>query len=135
MCSDLHRIIDGFALEDRKARENGRAVFSALKIADFDEVMESIVGSGSKVDINNVTVVKREKEENGKTQIYYTYEEVGKAAKSSTNATTFIAEVGNKNTASSSNEATLNSADSLKVADTISKEQRSSLFYMFLHIA
>ena len=62
--------------------------------------------------------------------VYYVYEENGAAAKSGKEAEAFVAEVGDKNHAGSTTEATLYSADALKVADTIAKEQRSSLFYL-----
>lgn len=95
--------------------------------SDFNEVMDSLLGSGSKVDVNNVTAVEKENEE-GKT--YTDYESVGTAAKSSSGTGDFIGKVGAQNTAGTATEATLNSADSLKVADTISKEQRSELFFL-----
>ncbi len=100
--------------------------------SDFDETMEKVIGSGSNMNVNNVALVKKTRinEQTGKEEIYYVYEETGVAASSKTNADTFIVEVGQKNLANSVNGATLNSADALKVADTMSKEQRSSLFFL-----
>ena len=91
--------------------------------SDFDEVMDSLVGSGSKVEVGNVAA---EKSEDGES---YEYNSVG-ATKSSSGATEFINGVSAQNSAATTTEATLNSADSLKVADTISKEQRSESFFL-----
>ena len=98
---------------------------------DLNETIDSIMGSGSNVDINSVSLVQktRKNAETGETETYYEYEENGKAANSKIEAAAFIETVASKNYASNTDEATLNSADTLKVADTISKEQRSSLFY------
>lgn len=95
--------------------------------SDFDEVMDALVGSGSRVDVNNVTAVT-ETDEEGKS--YTTYQNTGTTAKSNKGASEFISGVGAVNVAGTSAEATLNSADALKVADTISKEQRSELFFL-----
>lgn len=94
--------------------------------SDFDEVMDSLVGSGSNISVNNVTAV--EKAEGDET--YVEYDNTGIAASSSSDAGMFINDVSAQNMANSTTEATLNSADSLKVADTISKEQRSELFFL-----
>ncbi len=99
--------------------------------SDLDEIMNSVMGSGSDVNINSVSLVQKthQNNETGETETYYEYQENGSSANSKTKAAAFVESVGNKNSASSEEEATLNSADTLKVADTISKEQRSSLFY------
>lgn len=44
-------------------------------------------------------------------------------------ATEFVSDVGRQNKASSSGEATINAADTLAVADSITQEQRSARFY------
>lgn len=100
--------------------------------ADFDEVMDKMVGSGSNVNVNSVSLVKKTRinEQTGREETYYVYEENGSSANSATDAGAFISAVGQKNPAGSVNEATLNSADALKVADSVSKEQRSSLFFL-----
>ncbi|MBR2753934.1 hypothetical protein IKG33_03475 [Candidatus Saccharibacteria bacterium] len=100
--------------------------------SDFDEVMEKMVGEGSNIEANNVALVEktRKNEETGETETYYEYEETGGRASSKAQAGTFINEVASKNRAGTEEESTLNSADTLKVADTISKEQRSSLFFL-----
>ena len=91
--------------------------------AEFDETMESMIGSGSSISVNNVGT---EKDEEDNVQ----YVDAGQTSKSGTSAGEFISGVSAVNKAGSSTEATLNSADTLKVADTISKEQRSSLFFL-----
>ena len=100
--------------------------------SDFDEVMNKLIGSGSSVSVNSVSLVKKTRvnEQTGKEEVYYVYEENGNAASSKASAEAFVNEVGKKNLASSTTEATLNSADTLKVADSVSKEQRSSLFFL-----
>lgn len=94
--------------------------------SDFDEVMDSLVGSGSNISVNNVTAVERAEGD----VTYVEYDNTGIAASSSSDAGMFINDVSAQNMANSTTEATLNSADSLKVADTISKEQRSELFFL-----
>ena len=95
--------------------------------SEFDEVMDSLIGKGSRVDVNNVAAVVETNEDGENTT---SYETTGTAAKSSSGAADFISGVGAQNVANSSTEATLNSADALKVADTVSKEQRSELFFL-----
>ena len=94
--------------------------------SDFNEVVDSLMGKGSDININSVSVVEKRSESG---ESYYEYVENGAAANSDENTAAFIESVRNKNPASSTNDSALNSADTLKVADTISKEQRSSLFY------
>ena len=95
--------------------------------SEFDEVMDSLIGKGSRVEVDNVSAVT-ETDENGETSTYY--QSVGVGSKSSAGAKEFIDGVGAVNVAGTSAEATLNSADALKVADIISKEQRSELFFL-----
>ena len=95
--------------------------------SDFDEVAEVLMGDGSNVNINSVSKVEK-KSDTG--EIYYEYIENGTAAKSDEDTAKFIESVRVKNPASNANDSALNAADTLKVADTISKEQRSSLFYV-----
>jgi hypothetical protein len=87
--------------------------------SDFDEVMSEKMGSGSNINIGSVS---QEKNNKGETVT----KENGTA---SSKLSDFINSVKNSNSSLTVNESTLNTADSLKVADTISKEQRSSLFY------
>ena len=98
----------------------------------ISEVMDKMMGEGSNVRVNSVSLVEetREDPDTGETETTYEYIENGAAARSSSEAGEFIESVRTKITASDETESTLESADSLKVADTISKEQRSSLFYL-----
>lgn len=99
---------------------------------DYETVMKRLMGEGSNIGVNTVVLVEktRKNEKTGETEVYYEYATKGTDAKSDSESLTFISEVGQKNTAENANVATLNSADALKVADTMSKEQRSSLFYL-----
>ena len=98
----------------------------------ISEVMDKMMGEGSNVRVNSVSLIEetREDPDTGETETIYEYVENGAAARSSSEAGEFIESVRTKITASDEAESTLESADSLKVADTISKEQRSSLFYL-----
>ena len=100
--------------------------------SDFDEVMNSVMGKGNNIDINSVSRVekKRVDERTGQEEVSYEYAENGSGIKTGSDSTQFINNIRNKISSSSTEEATLDSADVLKVADTISKEQRSSLFFL-----
>lgn len=97
--------------------------------SDFDEVMKKLVGEGSNISSNSVSLVKRVKEENGETKSYYEYVENG-APTSSSSTDSFISGVISKNTSNDINVSTLKSAQTLNIADTISKEQKSSIFFL-----
>ena len=101
--------------------------------SDFGEVMSLVMGEGSDISVNSVSLVEKtkENEKTGEVEVYYEYEENGEEANSSNgNAEGFIDAVRTKNPAINENRSALNTADALKVADTISKEQRSSLFFL-----
>ncbi|MBO7718296.1 hypothetical protein J6S37_02270 [Candidatus Saccharibacteria bacterium] len=112
-------------------REIGTSRNNFTEDDDFEEAMSKLIGEGSDIDVNTVGLVEKEviNQETGEKSIIYEYEELGNNAKSNV-ASNFISAVGEKNHAASTEEATMNSADSLKVADTIAKEQKSSLFYV-----
>lgn len=93
---------------------------------DFEEVMNELLGEGNNIDVNNVLLVEKQNENGEK---YYEYETVGAETKAEA-ASNFVTTVGNKNKAASSDLATLNAADTLNVADTIAKEQKSSLLFV-----
>ncbi|MBR2754033.1 hypothetical protein IKD82_02660 [Candidatus Saccharibacteria bacterium] len=95
--------------------------------SDFDEVMSDIVGSGSNISVNSVSLVEKE-DENGEKQTEYS--ENGEAANSKEDAWSFVYNIAEKNTGSSSDEATINSASVINIADTISKEDKSGRFYL-----
>ena len=99
---------------------------------DFEDVMEQLMQDGSDININSVAKVKktRTNPKTGKTETYYAYDTIGSNANSATtSANNLIEEVRQKNPAASTTESALITADTLRVADTISQEQRSSLFY------
>ena len=110
-------------------KEIGTSRHNYKSESDFNQVVDKLMGSGSNIDVNSVSVVEKTTTNNGRTETYYVYEENGVNANSRDGVEAFISAVGGKNTASSTNEATLNSADALKVADATSEEQRSSLYY------
>lgn len=96
--------------------------------SDFDVVMDRMMGEGSAVSVNDVELVEKTRVlEDETVETYYDYELGGSAVESTSG---FIEGVSEKNTAGSVTAATLNTADSLKVADTIAKEKRSSLFFL-----
>jgi len=99
--------------------------------SDLSEVMNKMMGDGSDININSVSQKETtgQNPNTGSTETYYEYVENGASANSDTNATDFINNVKSKNYAANSNDATLNSANALRVADTISSAQRSSLFF------
>lgn len=99
--------------------------------SDFNETMSKILGEGSDINVNNISTIERElkNEQTGEVTNVTEYVETGETTNSK-NADNFVNSVGEKNFAQTSEEATLNSADSLKAADTVTKEQRSSLFFL-----
>ena len=92
----------------------------------FEETTAKLMGEGSNISVNTVELVARE--EDGETK--HNYETIGETASSRSSAIDFVDAVRAKNFASDSTTAALNSADTLNLADTIAKEQRSSLFFL-----
>lgn len=97
----------------------------------FNDVMNRVMKSGNNIDINSVSLNEKStvNSETGQTETYTVYEENGENASLDDNTVQFINEVASKTPAATINESTLNSADTLKVADTVAKEQRASLYY------
>lgn len=118
--------------------ESAEAVFKKIGTSrnnynsdsDFDAVMEKMVGTGNNINITNVGLFEREDEETG--EKYTEYDTVGGGANSSGGAGEFIDKVAKNSLAESGFEATLYATDALNTADTISKEQKSSIFFMAL---
>ena len=98
--------------------------------SDFSEVMNDLVGEGSNITTNSVSLVKRTKIENGETKSYYEYVETGSPASSKSSSEEFINGVISKITSNNSAVSTLKSAQTLNIADMISKEQKSSIFFL-----
>ncbi len=94
--------------------------------SDFDMVMSKVMGEGSNININNVSTEEVENED-GETSVNYIT--LGDNA-SSSSASLLVNSVNEKNYAANTSLATLNAADSLNTADKISREQRSSLFFL-----
>ena len=98
--------------------------------SNFDTVMSGLVGEGSNINVNGVGEVEKEDEEGNK---YTDYEALFETAGSSGgDAGEFIAKVAENNIAESGVDATLYAADMLNTADTISKEQKASIFFLAL---
>lgn len=97
---------------------------------EFEEAMTKAMGEGSSIDVNNVGLFEKTKQKaDGSVETYYEYGQVGSSASSGA-ADAFVESVRSKNMAESSSQATLNAADAINVADTMSKEHRSSLFFL-----
>ena len=101
------------------------------KDEDFVETTNRIVGKGSDINVNNVTLKKKIVKEGDEEKEVTYYDTVGENANSKdTTALDFINLVNSKNTADNSNNAALSTASTLNTADTISKEQKSSLIFL-----
>lgn len=95
----------------------------------FNDILNSSISNGSNININSVSLNK--KTENSITT--YVYEENGTPASSNNlSAESLINSVKNKYSATTKEEATLNTASALNTADTVSKKQRSSLLFLTL---
>lgn len=96
----------------------------------FEEAMDKAMGEGSSVSVNNVGLFEKQRQkQDGTTETYYEYGQVGGNASSGA-ADSFVESVRSKNTAENGTQATLNAAGAINAADTMSKEQRSSLFFL-----
>lgn len=98
----------------------------------FEEVMDSALGVGSDTNINTAQkITETAVDENGNetTSTYYKSSGDNTSTRYSS-AENILDSVIKKTPGSSETDATLAAADTLKVADTISKEQRSSVFYV-----
>ena len=99
--------------------------------SSFDDVMNKVVGKGSNIDVNGVTAAQKTKVENGKSVTYYDYQTVsGNAKSNNTDAYSFVDAVREKNLAKEPVEALASLTETLNIADNISKEQKTSLFYL-----
>ncbi|MCR5832383.1 MAG: hypothetical protein K6G36_00335 [Candidatus Saccharibacteria bacterium] len=95
---------------------------------EFETVMKRVLGQNTEVDINTATKATSTDSE-GNTYSYF--QTSGNEANSRyQDAEKLVSEVASKNPGASTTDATLATADTLKVADTINKEQRSSRFYV-----
>ncbi|MBR3353172.1 hypothetical protein IKG49_01075 [Candidatus Saccharibacteria bacterium] len=92
----------------------------------FNEVMEEKMGSGSNISVGNVSL-KAEQENKDEA-----YEASAEVMSTKSKASDYIDTISEQTTSTTEEQATLDSATLLAVADTISKEQRSSSFYALL---
>ena len=108
---------------DKVFKEIGVSRNNFTTDASFEEVLSHNLGYNTNVEINTASKVTTDEN---------TYYETPSATTSTrySNAETLINDVVAKNPGASTTEATLAAADTLKVADTINKEQRSSIFYV-----
>ena len=93
--------------------------------SEFEEVMDKILGEGSDIDVNSVTLVEKEDKDGKK---YYEYVTLGASA--SSEAEDFVTNVSKKSLAENNERATLSAASTLNAADKISVEQKSVRFYI-----
>ena len=99
--------------------------------SDFEETMNRIIGKGSNISVNGVNLVQKTKEVDGKVQTYYEYDTVSPDAKSvGVDADSFVNAVREKSTAEDQNTALASFAETLNIADNVSREQKSSLFFL-----
>ena len=91
---------------------------------DLQTVMSDKMGKGSNITVNN-----QKKGEDSSDDTSNDPVAVGDPSQSSGSASDFVSGVGKQNSAGSTDTATLGAADEIKAADTISKEQRSALYY------
>ena len=118
--------------------ESAEAVFKKIgtsrnnysSSSDFNTVMSKLVGDGSNIDISNVGLFEKEDEETG--EKYMEYDTVNGGASSKSPAAEFISKVSKNTLAEDGLTATLYATDALNTADTISKEQKASIFFMAL---
>lgn len=94
--------------------------------SEFEEVMSRLVGSGSNINVSNVGLVEKEDEYGNK---YTTYDVIGENA-SSSSAEEFVRTVTENNLDEDGLSATMDATVALNTADTIMKEQKSSIFFL-----
>jgi hypothetical protein len=106
-------------------REIGTSRNNYNSDSDFEDVMNKMVGEGSDIKVNSVARVQKEDKDGNK---YYEY--VPLSGDVDSEAENFVATVAGKSLGANDTEATLNAASTLNAADTISQDQKSSLFYL-----
>ncbi|MBR3386011.1 hypothetical protein IKG68_00345 [Candidatus Saccharibacteria bacterium] len=106
-------------------REIGTGRNNYTEDADFDEVMNKLMGSGNEINVENVAKVERETDDGG-TEIVYE----GTGTVKSSVAADFVNGVAGKSLASNSTAATLNAGDILNKSDIMAKEQKSAIFFL-----
>ena len=112
---------------ERVLRELGSTRNNYTANSDFDEVMSSLVGEGSNININNVKLNESRESEDAPE-----YTLSGETAGSSEAAATLVEKVRQQNTADLASVAAMNAADSLNAADMTAREQKSSTYFLAL---
>ncbi len=99
----------------------------------FKDTLDKTVEGTSDINFNSVSkTTKQVTDENGQTKTVVVYEATGDSATTKdASAEELVDSVRNKNAAATTTEAALNTADALKVADTMTKEQRSSRLFVY----
>ncbi len=97
----------------------------------FEDTMTNLIGKGSNISTNNVSLVKRVVQENGEEKTYYEYVETGSSVNTVGNtAEGFINSTLDKSSAGDVTTATMKATETLNIADIISKEQKSGIFFL-----
>lgn len=117
---------------EKVIRRIGTSRNNFREYTDFDQTMDKVMGSGSNIQINGVEQEEktRTNPNTGEKEIYYEYKEAGQVADSQSEAQVFIKETLDKSATTNIADSTINSATFLNTADTVAKEQRSSLYYL-----
>ena len=97
---------------------------------DFDETMNRIIGNGSDISINGVSIETSEDEDGKKNEPQYI--ESNAAANSKSGMRDLISGVVGKITGGDKNSANLNCASVLNVADTVSRNDKAIRYYLGL---
>lgn len=99
----------------------------------FDEALASIMDGTSDISINNASQTTEQViNSEGKTETKISYQNTGDNVHTKdVSAEELVDSVRSKNPAATTTESALNTADVLKVADTMTKEQRSSRMFIY----
>lgn len=97
---------------------------------DFDETMNRIIGNGSDISINGVSIETSEDEDGKKNEPQYI--ESNAAANSKSGMRDLISGVVGRITGGDKNSANLNCASVLNVADTVSRDDKAIRYYLGL---
>ena len=95
----------------------------------FDETLATVIEGTSDISVNNVTKTTKQTTD-GDTETIYSATGDNISTKTSS-AEELVNDVRSENAASTETESALNAADTLKVADTLTKEQRSSRLFVY----
>lgn len=98
----------------------------------FDDALNSVINGTSNISVNNVTKTEQQITKDGQTETQTVYQTNGNDITfENVSAEELVDSIRSKNAAATTTESALNTADILKVADTITKEQRSSRLFLY----